>query len=144
MKQFIFGFFMCMTLVDAAPAAIADDTDAEMLQGEWLLTSIEVQGKTLPAPMGKGGSIVFAKDGKLVMKDPGKPDRNGMYKIDAGKNPKQIDLTLSKEGEAMQGVYELDGEKLKMAFSCDGPKGKRPSDFKGEKVMIVLWKRQKT
>jgi len=144
MKQCIFGFLIFAATTGAALSEVVADADEEMLQGEWLLASIEVQGKSLPAPVGKGGSIVFAKDGKLAMKDPGKPDRNGTYKIDAGKNPKHIDLIVSKEGEAMQGLYEIDDEKLKMAFPSDGAKGKRPSDFKGENVMIVIWKRQKT
>jgi uncharacterized protein (TIGR03067 family) len=143
MKQYVFGLFAFAAVAGAACSVNAADTDEEMLQGEWIFSSIEVQGKTLPAPVGKGGSIIFAKDGKLVMKDPGKPDRNGTYKIDADKSPKQIDLNVSKDAEAIQGIYELDDEKLKMAFSSDGPKGSRPSDFKGEKVMIVLWKRQK-
>lgn len=143
MKRYVFGLFAFVAAACAACSVNAADTDEELLQGEWSLSSIEVQGKSLPAPVGKGGSILFAKDGKLVMKDPGKPDRNGTYKIDSAKNPKQIDLIVSKEGEAIQGIYELDGEKLKMAFSSVGPKGHRPSDFKGEKVMIVLWKRQK-
>jgi len=114
-----------------------------MLRGELDLASIEVQGKSLPAPVGKGGSIIFDKDGKLTLKDPGKPDKVGKYKIDAGKEPKQIDLIVSKDGEAMQGIYELDGEKLKIAFSAEGSKGKRPGEFKGENILIVSWKRQK-
>jgi uncharacterized protein (TIGR03067 family) len=143
MKRYIFGFLVFTAMAGAALSEVLADTDEEVLQGEWELASIEVQGKTLPSPAGKGGSIVFAKDGKLIWKDPGKPGRIGKYKIDAGKEPKQIDLIASKDGAAMQGIYELDDDKLKMAFSTDGPKGKRPSDLKGDKVMIVLWKRQK-
>jgi uncharacterized protein (TIGR03067 family) len=124
--------------------ANAPRDDEEMLRGEWDFVSVEVQGKSLPAPVGKGGSIVFDKDGKLILKDPGKPDKLGKYKINIDKDPKQIDLIVSKDGEAMQGIYEFDEDKLKMAFSAQGPKGKRPSEFKGEKVLIVYWKRQKS
>jgi uncharacterized protein (TIGR03067 family) len=143
MKQYIFGFVVLAAIVGAARSEAAEDAAEKMLQGEWDLASVEVQGKVLPAPAGKGGSIVFAKDGKLIWKDPGKPDKIGKYKIDADKAPKQIDLIVSKEGEPMQGIYEFDEDKLKMAFSADGPKGKRPRDFKGDKVLIVIWKRQK-
>jgi uncharacterized protein (TIGR03067 family) len=144
MRQYIFGFLIFAATTGVALSEVVTDADEEMLQGEWLLASIEVRGKSLPAPVGKGGSILFAKDGKLMMKDPGKPDRHGTYKIDAGKSPKHIDLIVSKKREAMQGIYEIDGEKLKMAFPSDGPKGKRTSDFKGENVLVVIWKRQKT
>ncbi len=143
MKRYSLGFVILAAMAGAALRGNVADTDEQMLQGEWDLASIEVQGKSLPAPVGKGGSIIFDKDGKLTLKDPGKPDKVGNYKIDAGKDPKQIDLTLSKDGEAMQGIYELDGEKLKMAFSAEGHKGKRPGEFKGENILIVVWKRQK-
>src|SRR5579875_1186164 len=143
MKQCIFGFLIFTATAGTVLSEVVADMDEEMLQGEWELASIEVQGKTLPSPAGKGGSIVFAKDGKLIWKDPGKPEKIGTYKIDAGKQPKQIDLIASKDGATMRGIYELDSEKLQMAFSADGPKGKRPRDFKGDKVLIVIWKRQK-
>jgi len=144
MMRYFLGFVVFAITAGAALSVNAADTDEELLQGEWDLASIEVQGKTLPAPVEKGGSIIFDKDGKLILKDPGKPDKIGKYKIDADKGPKQIDLTVSKDSEAMQGIYELDDDKLKMAFSAEGPKGRRPSEFKGENVLIVYWKRQKS
>lgn len=143
MKRYVFVFLVFAAMAGAALSANPTDTDEEMLQGEWFLASAEVQGKSLPAPVEKGGSIVLDKDGKLILKDPGKPDKIGKYKIDADKDPKQIDLILSKDGKTMQGIYEFDDDKLKMAFSAEDPKGKRPSEFKGEKNLIVYWKRQK-
>jgi uncharacterized protein (TIGR03067 family) len=143
MKRYLFGFVVFAAIAGAARSEATEDAAEKMLQGEWDLASVEVEGKRLPAPAGKGGSIVFAKDGKLIWKDPGKPEKIGTYKIDAGKQPKQIDLIASKDGATMRGIYELDSEKLQMAFSADGPKGKRPRDFKGDKVLIVIWKRQK-
>ncbi len=143
MKRYIFHFLVFAAMAGTALTVNAADTEEEILRGEWELASIEVQGKSLPAPVGKSGSIVFDKGGKLILKDPGKPDKLGKYKIDAGKEPKQIDLIVSKDGEAMQGIYEWDGEQLKMAFSAEGPKGKRPGEFKGENILIVSWKRQK-
>ncbi len=144
MKRYVFGFVVFAVMAAVALSGKAADTDELMLQGEWNLFSIDVQGKMLPALVGKGGSIVFAKGGKLILKDPGKTDRIGKYKIDGEKIPKQIDLIVSKDDKAMQGIYELDDEKLKMAFSAEGLKGKRPEEFKGENVLIVHWKRQKS
>lgn len=143
MKRSFFGFVVLAAMAGAALSEGDADNGEETLQGEWLLISIEVKGQKLPAPIGKGGSILFDKGGKLVLRDPGKPDRIGKYKIDAGNVPKQIDLTGFKDSKAMVGIYELDGEKLKMALSTDGPQGKRPSEFKGDNVLIVHWKRQK-
>jgi uncharacterized protein (TIGR03067 family) len=144
MKRYIFGFLISAAMAVPARSEVVADADGDRLEGEWLLASTEIQGKTLPAPAEKGGSIVFAKDRKLVMKDPGKAEKIGSYKIDDSKEPKQIDLIVSREAQPIQGIYECDGDKLKMAFSADGPKGKRPSGFKGDKVLIVHWKRQKS
>lgn len=143
MKRYLIGFVVSTAMASAALSNVVADSDEDELQGEWLLASIEVQGKTLPATAGKGGSIVFDKDGKVILKDPGKADKIGKYKINAGNEPKQIDLTGLKDGEAMQGIYEFDGDKLKMAFSAQGAKGKRPRDYKGDKVLVTHWKRQK-
>lgn len=144
MKRYLFAFLVLAAGAGAARSAVADDAEGGPLPGEWLLISIEVQGQTLPAPEGKGGSMVFAQDGKLILKDPGKPDKLGKYTLDADKNPKHIDLIESKDGKAMQGIYAVEGDKLKMAFSAEGSKGKRPSDFKDEKVLIVHLKRRKS
>ncbi len=147
MKRFVVS---CILFAGMASAVLSQDAsagDAERLQGEWLLASVEIHGKTLPASAGKGGSIVFAKDGKVIMKDPGKPDKNGTYKIDAGKTPKQLDLILVKGGkdsEERKGIYELNDDELKIGFSRFGPKGNRPDGFKGDKIVILNLKRQKT
>jgi len=145
-KWYNFAFFVFTAWAAAAPSAAAADADEEMLRGTWELESLEVQGKNLPTPAGTGGSIVFAKDRTLIWKDPGKPEKIGNYTIDAGKTPKQIDLIVSSKADSkpIQGIYTLEGDKLTIAFSTEGPKGKRPSNFKGEKVMIVHWKRRKS
>jgi uncharacterized protein (TIGR03067 family) len=147
MKRYVTSYIFLAGMVGAVQSQDASGGDAERLQGEWMLASVEVQGKALPAPVGKGGSIVFAKDGKLIMKDPGKPDRTGRYEIDAGTSPRQVNLLLSKDGKkgkAVQGIYEFDDDQLKMAFSADGPKGKRPDEFKENNVVIMHLKRQKS
>lgn len=146
MQRFICSFFVFAALTGVVFSDDVASSAGEELQGEWLLTSVDIQGKTLPAPAEKGGSIVFAKEGKLTLKDPGKPDKTGSYKVDAATSPMQLDLIVAKKGkesETMQGIYELDGDNLKMCFSADGAKGKRPREFKGEKVLIMHFKRQK-
>jgi uncharacterized protein (TIGR03067 family) len=147
MKRFFVGFLVAATV---GGAVLADDktaAEAKKLEGTWDIESIEIMGKKIDAPKGKGGSIVFAKDMKVIMRDQGKEDKPGTYKIDAGKSPKTLDLIESKEGKAgevMEAIYEVEGDNLKMGFSGEGPKGKRPSDFKGEKVVIMHLKRQKS
>ncbi len=147
MKRFLFGLLTAAAVGGAVLADDKTDAEAKKLEGAWDIVSVEVMGKKIDAPKGKGGSIIFAKDGKVIMKDPGKKDKFGTYKIDAGKSPKILDLIESKDGKAgevTEGIYEVDGDNLRWGVSAEGPKGKRPSDFKGEKVVIVHWKRQKS
>lgn len=138
MRRYVVGVIVIAGIAGAA------EIDGESLQGEWMLSAVEVQGTMYPAPVGRGGSIVFAKDGKLILKDPGKPDRIGKYTINAGNSPKQLNLIQDNEGEATLCIYEVEGDSLKFALSAEGIKGKRPSGFSGEKVLIVYLKRQKS
>lgn len=147
MKRFLLAFLMAAAVGGAGLADDKSDAEAKQLEGAWDIEAIEAMGKKIDAPKGKGGGIVFAKDGKVIMKDPGKKDSPGTYKIDVGKSPKMIDLIELKDGKAgdvMQAIYEVEGDKLKIGFSAEGPKGKRPSDFKGDKVLIMYLKRQKS
>ncbi len=147
MKRFLFGLLAAAVVGGAVPADDKTDAEVKKLEGAWDIVFIEVMGKKIDAPKGKGGSIVFAKDGKVLMKDPGKKDKPGTYKIDAGKSPKTLDLIELKDGKAgevTEVIYEVEDDTLKMGFSAEDPKGKRPSDFKGDKVVIVHLKRQKS
>ena len=154
MKRFVFGFAMMAALGSMVLAddktekggAVKDDdktaAEAKKLEGTWEIETIVVKGKEIPAPKGKG-SIVFAKDMKVIMKDP-KGNKDGTFKIDVGKSPKTLDLIESKDGEKMQVIYEIDGDKMKWGFSGDGPKGTRPTAFDGDGVIIMHLKRQKS
>jgi uncharacterized protein (TIGR03067 family) len=148
MNRYVFGFVVMAIVGGAVLADEKSDAEVKKLEGTWDIDAIESMGKKIPAPAGKGGSIVFSKDMKVVMKDPKKADQPGTYTIDAGKTPKQLDLIEKKEGdkkgEVMQAIYHVDGDKLRMGFSAKGPKGERPKDFDGKETVIMHLKRQKS
>ena len=148
MNRYVFGFVVMAAVGGAVVADEKADAEVKKLAGTWEIDAIEFGGKKFPAPPGKGGSIVFAKDMKVIMKDPKKADKNGTYKIDAGKTPKELDLIEGKDGdkkgEVMEAIYEVDGDKLKMGLSGKGPKGKRPSAFDDKETVIMHLKRQKS
>jgi uncharacterized protein (TIGR03067 family) len=62
------------------------------------------------------------------------------YKLDAAKKPKTIDLSGGLV--AVEGIYTLDGDELKV---CVGPLGKRPTKFKAEEdtQFLIVLKREK-
>jgi uncharacterized protein (TIGR03067 family) len=73
---------------------------------------------------------LFSRGGDLVL-------RTAELSLDAGKNPKAIDVTFGMPGKqkALLGIYELEGDKLTLCFA-DGDN--RPLQFKGKRGQIVL------
>jgi uncharacterized protein (TIGR03067 family) len=115
--------------------------DLELLQGTWNIDTMEWGGKSLPKELMSGYKFVFAGNkltwdgaigiqsvmGKVMAIDGTFPCD---FKIDPGKEPKQIDITLHlKKGDrTVLGIYEIKGDTLKVCyFSSDT--GKRPAEL---------------
>ncbi len=80
----------------------------------------------------------------LTIKD---DTKDGRYKLDAAKKPKEIALTMTENGknETVRGIYELDGDNLKICFPA-APGGEAPKEFSGKKAsnqMLMVLKRSK-
>jgi len=144
MNRYVLGLLATVALAGVVVAEEKADADLAKIQGAWVLTGLEKQGETIPAPEG-AGTFIFGKDKKLVMKEKGKADKEGTFTMDASKNPKELDLIgpKGKEKEIMHTIYQLDGDTLKLAFSAEGPKGERPTVFDSKKAAILILKRQK-
>jgi uncharacterized protein (TIGR03067 family) len=123
---------------------VGDDAELERIQGVWILSSVELDGRILPGPVGKE-EIVISRDGKVIAKTP-TGERSGTFKLGTGKNPKTMDLALSKDKmkEVWSILYEIEGDKMRWGFSSEWEKGKRPTSFKDGKLILMQWKRQKS
>lgn len=113
-------------------------------QGTWTVESQEMNGKPVPASDLKGRTIFFG--GELFILRKGEEVLQiGLQKLDPAKAPATINATISKglyQGETMLGIYEFDGEKLKICFEIEGQN--RPTEFKtsaGEGRFIATYKR---
>ena len=68
-------------------------------------------------------------------------------KLDPSKSPKAIDVTITEgpsKGAVMLGIYEFDGDTLKVCFDPEGKK--RPTEFKspaGSQTFYNVHKRAK-
>ena len=116
-------------------------TDDDLLQGTWQATAFDTGGGKLP-PEAQTTKFIF-KDGKLSTSHNGNaPESNGDYKLDATAKPKTIDLIKGKKVDP--GIYQLDGDTLKLAIAR-GPDVKRPTEFKsdGMTTVVVTFKRMK-
>jgi RNA polymerase sigma factor (sigma-70 family) len=96
----------------------------ERLQGTWTVTSMNQDGIEIPNSLAQ---LTF-KDDQMTLSD-----TSGTFRIDAGKDPMQIDWTV--QGRVAHGIFRLQGEELTLCFiakSAKDPPGSlsdRPADF---------------
>jgi uncharacterized protein (TIGR03067 family) len=124
----------------------ADDAkkDVQKFQGEWTLVSAKRDGQDIPEEMIKGIKRTIKGDDYSVTRD-GETLLKGKFKVDPSKKPKTIDLTFKDQSGAevtALGVYDLDGDNLKICYSNPGKD--RPKDFVSETgITLGVWKRAK-
>ena len=134
-----------------APVSRADDKadvekETKKFQGTWTFESCEAGGQALPADQLKGLVLVFEGD-KHTVKKGDEVVQAGTQKLDPSKSPKAIDVTITEgptKGAVMLGIYEFDGDTLKVCFDSTGKK--RPTEFKspaGSETFVNVHKRVK-
>jgi uncharacterized protein (TIGR03067 family) len=130
------------------PAGDKADLEKEVrkFQGTWTFESSVAGGKELPAGALEGLILTFEGDRHTVKKGD-QVIQVGIQKLDPSKSPKAIDVTLTegvKKGTVMLGIYEINGDTLKVCFDAEGQK--RPTQFKsapGSETFVNVHKRVK-
>jgi uncharacterized protein (TIGR03067 family) len=141
------GTLLCILALTASggPAARADDrADAEKelkkFQGTWAFESIEAGGKALPAAGLQGVTVTFDGE-KYAVKKGNEVVEAATLKLDPSNSPKAFDVNVTEgpnKGAVMVGIYEIDGDTLKVCFDPEGKK--RPTEFKtgtGSQTLVV-------
>jgi uncharacterized protein (TIGR03067 family) len=126
-------------LVAAAANADGPSDELKKFEGIWLVESATRDGK--PAEDWKDAQLVFAGD-KMTFKGP-KGEQKHIYKVDPSKKPTAIDFAFAKKDPSLApqlGIYELDGNTLKL---CIGPVDQRPTEFSDKKGLLAVLKRKK-
>jgi uncharacterized protein (TIGR03067 family) len=123
---------LALTQAPASEAADEEQTGLEQLRGSW-----EVVKKSVPDFEAK--RLIFDGAKFTVVLDE-KEKEEVKFKIDATAKPMRIDILAKKETNL--GIYELNGDTLRICFAIKG--SKRPTEFKaGEDVILVTLKREK-
>jgi uncharacterized protein (TIGR03067 family) len=101
--------------------------DEQRLQGKWGAVSAAFRGKELTAEQLARLSITLAGN-RAELTDPNSGEAMvGTFAIDGGRSPKHIDFVSPDGKERAPGIFEFDGERLKIAF-VDSDYA-RPMDF---------------
>ena len=122
------------------------DKEVAKFQGTWTFESCETGGKKIPIDELKGVILTF-EGNKHTVKKGDDVIQVGTQKLDPSKSPKTIDVTMTEgpsNGMVMLGIYEFDGDVLKVCFDPQGKK--RPTEFKsppGSENFVNVHKRIK-
>ena len=129
--------------LSAAPIPKTKPKDEEAIQGTWQVETFDF-GPGVPKPPFDVTKIrlTFKADGKMTMTMSDLPPKDGEYKLDSSAKVKAIDMTES--GQIAQGIYELNGDTLKMCIT-EGANAVRPTEMKpvGMSTAMVVLKRVK-
>ena len=126
-------------LVLGQSQARAADPDVAALQGKWLVESFAYNGSPVEAMQGATREI---KDDKYSLTPTAGEAINGTIKVDSTKKPKQIDLDVN--GRTLKGIYEIQGEMLKLCYRLNGDE--RPTEFDSKPdsgAVLVIHRRAK-
>ncbi len=113
------------------------------LQGRWVVTAAEHQGKPFDAI--KGGVMTIAGDGFEVRTASGNLLK-GTLTLDASKQPAQMDMTHA-DGARWEAIYVVDGDTFRLNYVEAGGKDPRPTTFTTndatEATVIILRRENK-
>ena len=117
-----------LVAADAKDDAVKKDMDA--LQGKWHTVSFEINGKQF-GDLNKDDMHVIEGDKYSVSPQPGVTFESGTFKIDPTAKPKTMDFKPG--GGTMLGIYEIDGDTLKI---CWARSKNRPTDFSSKEGKV--------
>ncbi|HEV3166817.1 MAG TPA: TIGR03067 domain-containing protein [Isosphaeraceae bacterium] len=134
---------LLIALFAALPATDPPKTDADKIQGTWDVFRIERNGKAQPKDALFRIKVTF--DGDKLFTKVGKrpPEPQGTFKLDPSQTPKAYDLTTA-EGSTVHGIYELEGDTLKVCLSAPGDQ--RPTAMKttpDDDRTLIIYQREK-
>jgi uncharacterized protein (TIGR03067 family) len=121
----------------------SDKEDLERHQGTWTIVWEEYDGERLPR--GESVGLTRIVKGHEATRMKGQEASKSILRLDSSKQPRQYDAEIvdgPNTGQIIRGIYEFDGDYLKM---CSGAPGKaRPREFitsPGSGLGIQVWRR---
>lgn len=132
-------FALSLPTILLASASFAQkdiDKKAEAkLQGTWKVVALEAGGQKVPKNAIEKAQILI-KDKKISLSGEARDLRP--YRLDFTVKPKAIDIPGGAEKEFSKGIFDLDGDTLRLCFS-QSTKLDRPKDFNTAQTMYLCF-----
>ncbi len=156
MRTIRLSLFLAACVMAGAATAAPEKKDgkgggqgATNLEGTWSLVRMEEDGKAHKVDRKDADyfDVVFA--GRTITVRLNDANEVGTFTVDATKKPKTIDVVPSMgkdKGKTLLGIYEVDGDSLKLCVADDASVKERPKEFasKGTSVRVFHLKRVKS
>jgi RNA polymerase sigma factor (sigma-70 family) len=136
---------------DKAEKGPAIKGELKKLEGAWKVVAVESDGRKADDGEIEDFHYIFGADGTWKLRQDGRVIARGTFAIDPTKKPKTIDFKIEEtvsqrdKGKTSRGVYELDGDGLKVCRDWPGEEA-RPTDFAagaGSKRILGEYRRAK-
>ncbi len=147
MKFCAWAVFSGMLLAAAGNSKdAAVQKDLENFQGVWTVESMQLNGKPLSEE--RRAKIKLTIKGENFTFETGNDSHEGLYKIDPTKDPKELNIVISRgdeKGKVYRVIYKFEDGKMIQCMRQDNKS--RPSQFTGTAGSgcdYEVWQRQKS
>ncbi|HTK74118.1 MAG TPA: TIGR03067 domain-containing protein [Gemmataceae bacterium] len=127
------------------PARGDEKAELKKLEGTWLPTTVQQNGRNWPDEQVKGLKLVIA-DGKYTVTVSGNDDK-GTLKVDPNAKPATMDIVGTdgpNKGRTIPAIYDLSADTLKICYGLGVET--RPTQFEskpGTRLLLITYKREK-
>jgi uncharacterized protein (TIGR03067 family) len=142
---FLAGLFALLAPGPHVRSADKEKSDTDLLQGEWVMSSLEIDGSAVPEEKLTGTTLVIKGDKYTTVTKKSKHEVT--FKLDPSQKPKHIDMFFPNGTDAPKegkGIYKLEGDTLTICRS-QSTENERPTQFgtwPNTGYFQVVWKRK--